>query len=290
VIPASQNHASVPTWTDCARIVADHPSQRPRVSIVIPVYNKLEFTKACLLALQANTPAERYETIIVDNASSDGTEDFLKQIAGSARIIRNQANQGFAKACNQGAAAAQAELVLFLNNDTEPQPGWLEPLIHIVDSDSNVAAVGSKLLYPDGTIQHAGILTVEDHPSADLLVAINAHQSRPSIYPLANFPLTVQALTAACLLVRRSAFHETGGFDEEYWNGYEDVDLCFTLREKGWQIIYEPASTLIHHESQSGPERFRMAKQNIERLHAKWLGKVKPDLIIARHPIVPAIV
>jgi len=254
----------------------------PRVSIVIPVYNKLEFTKACLIALQANTADHLYETIIVDNASSDGTAEFLTQNSTSVRVLSNAANQGFAKACNQGANSAQADLVLFLNNDTEPQPGWLESLLDIIDQDPDVVAVGSKLLYPDGSIQHAGIMIVEDHPSSDLLVAINAHQGRPSDFPLANHSLTVQAITAACILIRRSAFLESGGFDEEYWNGYEDVDLCFKLREKGRQIVYEPASTLIHHESQSGPERFRMARQNITRLHSKWLGKVKPDLIIAR--------
>jgi GT2 family glycosyltransferase len=263
--------------------VEDQPLDRPRVSIVIPAYNKLEFTRKCLRALEANTPSRLYETIIVDNASTDGTEEFLKQTSTPVRTIRNQANQGFARACNQGAAAAQADLVLFLNNDTEPQPGWLEPLLQILDRDSDVAAAGSKLLYPDNTIQHAGILIVEDHPSADLLVAVNAHQGRPSDFPLANHPLTVQALTAACLLVRTSAFREAGGFDEEYWNGYEDVDLCFRLRDKGWRLVYEPASVLIHHESQSGPERFRMARQNIARLHARWLAKIRPDLIIAQN-------
>lgn len=254
----------------------------PRVSIVIPLYNKLECTKACLLALQANTSSSLYETIIVDNASSDGTEAFLTQTALPVSTIRNRENQGFAKACNQGAAAARADLILFLNNDTEPQPGWLEPLLQILDNDPAVSAVGSKLLYPDGTIQHAGILIAEDHPGSDPLVAINAHQRRPSDFPLANCPLTVQALTAACLLVRKSAFLETGGFDEGYWNGYEDVDLCFKLHEKGSKLVYEPSSVLIHHESQSGPERFRLARQNIERLHASWLGKVQPDLIIGQ--------
>lgn len=155
-------------------------------------------------------------------------------------------------------------------------------MLQILDDDPAVSAVGSKLIYPDGTIQHAGILIVEDHPSPDPLVAINAHQGRPSDFPLANYSLTVQALTAACLLVRKTALQETGGFDEEYWNGYEDVDLCFKLREKGGQLVYQPASVIIHHESQSGPERFRMARQNIERLHAKWLGKIQPDLIITQ--------
>lgn len=245
------------------------------------MYNKREFTEACLRALQENTPAHLYEIIIVDNASSDDTAEFLKQTSLPVRTLRNQENQGFARACNQGAAAARADLILFLNNDTEPQPGWLEPLLQILDSDREVAAVGSKLLYPDGTIQHAGILIVDDHPSADPLMAVNAHQGRPSDFPLANVPLTVQALTAACLLVRKTAFLEAEGYDETYWNGYEDVDLCFKLRDKGGKLVYLPSSVVIHHESQSGPERFRKAQHNIERLHMKWLGKVQPDLIIA---------
>jgi len=268
--------------TETSSTSDDKRNYQPRVSIVIPVYNKLEFTKACLQALQANTPAHLYEIIIVDNASSDGTEEFLKQTSADVRTIRNQINQGFARACNQGAAAAQADLVLFLNNDTEPQPGWLDPLLETLDRDPEVSTVGSKLIYPDGTIQHSGILIAEDHPSSDPLVAINAHQGRPSDFPLANYPLTVQALTAACLLVRKTAFLEVAGFDEAYWNGYEDVDLCFKLREKGRQLVYQPASVIIHHESQSGPERFRMTLQNIERLHAKWLGTIQPDLIIAQ--------
>lgn len=254
---------------------------RPRVSIIIPVFNKIDFTRACLEALQENTPVPLYETIVVDNASTDGTAELLQQQYPAIRLIRNEVNQGFAKACNQGAHAAQTDILLFLNNDTEPQPGWLEPLLAILDNDTRIAAVGSKLLFPDGTIQHAGILIVEDHPSADLLVAVNVHQGRPSDFQLANHPLTVQALTAACLAVRKTAFEKTEGFDEEYWNGYEDVDLCFKLRSYGWHLVYEPASVLIHHESQSGPERFRMAEHNIERLHAHWLGKIRPDLIIA---------
>jgi GT2 family glycosyltransferase/Flp pilus assembly protein TadD len=252
----------------------------PRVSIIIPVFNKIELTRACLRAVRSNTPSDLFEIIIVDNASTDGTQVFLKEEAADARVIRNQVNRGFAGACNQGARAARGDCLLFLNNDTEPRPGWLEPLLQILDNDPEVAAAGSKLLYPDGTIQHAGIRIVQDHPSSDLLRGVNAHQGRPSDFPLANHPLSVQALTAASLLIRASAFLEAGGFDEEYWNGYEDVDLCFKLQEKGWRLVYQPRSVVIHYESQSGPERFRRARQNIERLHSQWLEKIRPDLII----------
>jgi len=96
----------------------------------------------------------------------------------------------------------------------------------------------------------------------------------------ANTVRQFQALTAACLLVRKSAFMLVEGFDERYWNGYEDVDLCFKLRERNLKLLYQPASVVIHHESQSGPERFAKAQENILRLHQKWLGKIQPDLVI----------
>ncbi|MDD2338415.1 MAG: glycosyltransferase family 2 protein, partial [Geobacteraceae bacterium] len=140
------NHTPMPVPS---QIIDNNQIRQPRISIVIPVYNKLEFTKECLRALQANTPPHLYEIVIVDNASSDRTDKFLKEISSSVQTISNQVNQGFARACNQGADTAQADLVLFLNNDTEPQPGWLEPLLHILDNNPEIAAVGSKLLYPD---------------------------------------------------------------------------------------------------------------------------------------------
>ena len=87
-------------------------------------------------------------------------------------------------------------------------------------------------------------------------------------------------MTAACVLIRKSAFEKAGSFDEKYWNGYQDVDLCFKLQEHGGILVYQPASIVIHHESRSGPERFAKARDNIARLHKKWLGKIKPDFIL----------
>ncbi len=253
----------------------------PRISIIIPVFNKLDFTKKCLSALKVNTNPDIYEIIVVDNASTDGTARFLASLNSlSIKIITNEKNEGFAKACNQGAKAASTDYLLFLNNDTEPQQGWLEPLLNIISHDDSVAAVGSKLLYPDGTIQHGGILIVDDRKNNDPLLARNNHVNKPATAPEANEPATYQALTAACLLIRKAAFQKAGAFDEEYWNGYEDVDLCFTLREQGGKLVYQPESVVIHHESKSGPERFSKARENIARLHKKWLGKIKPDAVL----------
>ncbi len=255
-----------------------------RVSIIIPVYNKVEFTIKCLDALNRNTQRWTYELIIIDNASTDGTKDFLRGLHDDdIKVITNEKNLGFAKACNQGARAANADYILFLNNDTEPQPGWLLPLLETIENDPSVGAVGSKLLFPDGTIQHAGVVVINDKKLPDPLVARHLYYQMPGDLPDANQLMTYQALTAASLLVTKSTFEQVQGFDEGYWNGYEDIDLCFKLQEKGLILVYQAKSVVVHHESKSGPERFTKVKHNIDRLHNKWLNKIRPDLIIEKN-------
>lgn len=252
----------------------------PLVSIVIPVFNRIEFTQKCLDAIAKNTPARMYEIVIVDNGSTDGTGEALKGLPDHVvRVVSNKENVGFSKACNQGAQAAAGTYVLFLNNDTEPKPGWLEPLIEVLDADASVAGVGSKLLYPDGTIQHAGVIVVEDKTAAAHLVARHIYYRNPGDTSGAGQMRTYQALTAACVLIRASAFRDVGGFDEGYWNGYEDVDLCFKLQMEDWKLVYQPQSVVIHHESQSGPERFSKVDENVARLQERWRGRINPDVI-----------
>jgi GT2 family glycosyltransferase/tetratricopeptide (TPR) repeat protein/glycosyltransferase involved in cell wall biosynthesis len=253
----------------------------PAVSIVIPTFNKIELTRQCLRALRANTPAPRHEVIVVDNGSTDGTPEFLQseEAAGRLRAILNAENTGFAAACNQGARAARGPYIVFLNNDTEVQFNWLGPLFSLAEADPAVAAVGCKMLYPDQTIQHAGVV-LADCKDLDPLLAFHLFAKEKSDFPLANQRRVYQAVTAACMLARKSHFDQAGGFDEEYWNGYEDVDLCLRLQERGWLTVYEPAGVVIHHESQSGPERFRRAADNVQRFHRRWLEKAGPDVII----------
>lgn len=254
----------------------------PRASIIIPTFNRLDMTTRCLAALRKNTDPKLADLIVVDNGSSDGTTTFLReqQQAGRLRTQLNQENVGFARACNQGAALAATPTLVMLNNDTEPEPGWLEPLLAALDGDPRVAAVGAKLLYPDRTIQHGGVALVDHRPRRDPLLALHLFVSLPEDHPSASRPRPARAVTAACMAIRRNAFEAVGGFDEGYWNGYEDVDLCLEFAAHGWTIQYEPRSVVIHHESQSGPERFRRAQQNVARLHAKWLGKAAVDAVI----------
>jgi GT2 family glycosyltransferase len=215
----------------------------------------------------------------VDNGSTDGTREWLATCPSRVRTIRNPENLGFASACNLGARAARAPYVLFLNNDTVAHDGWWQPLVDLLDHDPRVVAVASKLLFPDGTLQHAGVMLVEDHQLPDALVARHIHHGAPGDLTDASVRRCFQALTAACLMVRAAAFAAVNGFDEGYWNGYEDVDLCLRLQSHGL-LVLEPASTLTHHESKSGPQRFSKVRENVRRLHDRWLGRVEVDGIV----------
>ena len=254
--------------------------KNPKCSIIIPVYNKLNLTCSCIESLYKNTDSAIFEIILVDNASNDGTENYIQKHYPYIKIIRNKVNNGFARACNQAEKICCGEYILFLNNDTKVENGWIEPLIAVLENDQRVGAVGSKLLFPDKRIQHAGVVIINDQKMPDPLVARHIYYQQDCNYPMANVMSTYQALTAACMLVRRSAFKTAGGFDEKYWNGYEDIDLCFKLQKNGSLLIYQPESVVIHYESQSGSERFKRTQYNIERLHKKWIGKINPDLII----------
>jgi len=253
------------------------PGPGKKVSVIIPVWNNAELTKNCLVSLSENTRYGDYEVIIIDNNSTDETPDLLKGLSGNVRTITNSENAGFAKANNQGAAVAAGEYLLFLNNDTRVEPGWMEQLVRVLENDPDVSAAGSKLLYPDGSIQHAGVIIVDDIPQKDPLKALNRYRGQPDAIADANLMKTFQCVTGACLMVRKSCFMQAGGFHEGYLNGYEDVDLCFKLQEMGRKLVYQPDSRVVHYESQSGPERFASARENIDLLHHRWLGKVHPD-------------
>ncbi|MCA9752976.1 MAG: glycosyltransferase [Gemmatimonadetes bacterium] len=279
IAPASPANASLRDLLERegTTIVRDHdtPEGDPRVSIVIPLYGRVDLTAKCLESLAANTPEGSFEVILVDNASKDSTPDLLARLDGNVKIVRNEKNLGFATACNQGAALAATPNLLFLNNDTEAHAGWLEPLLETLE-DPTVGVVGAKLLFPDGLVQHAGV-ALATRPSRIPLVAFHLHYGVPADAPEVNVAHEVPVVTGACLLIRRSLFDSIGGFDTFFWNGYEDVDLCLQAGARGARVVYQPASVLTHHESMSGPERFTRVGENERLLSSRWMGKVPVD-------------
>jgi len=229
------------------------------VSIIIPVFNKVELTRQCLAGIAQHTSGVHYEIIVIDNASSDDTAEFLHR--QSVRVISNKANLGFARACNQGGLAACGNYLLFLNNDTVPTPGWLEALLTAAHKPE-VGVVGAKLLYPDGRIQHAGIGFINgipDHPN----------RFAPADAPEVNQYRELDMVTGACLMIPKELFAKLGGFDESYRNGVEDIDLCLRARTAGFKVVYEPKAVLYHHEGQSAG-RFDHVQQNLQLFFARW--------------------
>ncbi|MFZ5450534.1 MAG: glycosyltransferase [Thermodesulfobacteriota bacterium] len=241
-------------------------------SIIIPVFNNLSLTRQCLESIAENTDSP-HEIILVDNGSSDGTRDYLQELeaAGEVRVISNRTNQGFARACNQGGRAAQGEYLVFLNNDTIVQPGWLQELAACARKDDKIGAVGARLLYPDDTIQHAGVV-FNDRKLVHHIYK-NYDRDHPAVLKEREF----QAVTAACMLIRKALFLALGGFDEAYLNGYEDVDLCFQLRERGYKIVYNPRAVIYHLESKT-PGRHDRGLDNSRIFKEKWFDKIIMDM------------
>ncbi|MDE5831581.1 MAG: glycosyltransferase family 2 protein [Desulfovibrio sp.] len=251
-----------------------------QTSVIIPVYNKWDLTRDCLKSLAATIDTGANEIIVIDNASTDRTPraaPFLgtRLFGDNFKYIRNDINRNFAGASNQGAELASGEFLVFLNNDTAALPGWLPPLLRDFDEYPNIAATGPVLLYPDEepfglTVQHLGIIV------SPFLKFGHLYAGVPEASPLVAKRRFFQAITAACMVMPRSLFMETGKFDEEYINGFEDVDLCGRLSATGRRFTVNPASRVIHREGQS-PGRHNRDRNNYGLLLDKSLKFFQPD-------------
>lgn len=240
----------------------------PRASMVVPVHGRAGLTERCLRLVLADLPTD-CETIVVDDASEDRTPRMLDGFGKAIHALRLERNAGFAAACNAGAAVARGEYLVFLNNDTEPQPGWLAALLRCAAAHPEAAVVGAKLLHPAGTVQHAGVVFGQDgYPH-------NLYAGFPAGHPAPNRERRLQAVTGACMLVRREAFERVGGFDEGFLNSMEDVDLCLRLGEAGEEVRYAPAAVVTHLESATrGRGDF---EPSVARYRERWRERVHRD-------------
>ncbi len=240
---------------------------KPDATIIIPVLNNHPFTVQCVESIRKETQEVAHEVIVVDNGSRPAVRGFLPR---GVRVIRNGENRGFGGACNQGARAARGRHLVFLNNDTVVQPGWLKALVDRAEADPTAGAVGAKLVYPDGKLQEAGGIIWSDGNGW------NYGRGDDPRHPRYNFVREVDYASAACLLVRRDLFRRLGGFDPRYGLGYgEDSDLCFAIRKAGFRVLYEPRAEVVHFEGMTGgrnPDEGIKAlqRENKEKLFRKW--------------------
>ena len=246
VVPCPEN----PYWY---RVIYHLPSPTPLVSVIIPTRDQGALLKRCLTSLRENTDYTPIEIVIVDNGSREPeTHALFRDLSQnpSVQILTDIDEFNFSRLINQGARAARGEILALMNNDVETEKtGWLREMVsHAIRPE--VGAVGARLWYPDGRLQHAGVV-LGLHG-----VASHAFQRFPPqpISPMhRTFVLSqnYSAVTAACMVLRKAVFDDLGGFDESLPNNFNDVDFCLRLRERGWQVIWTPYADLIHHESAS---------------------------------------
>lgn len=222
--------------------------EQPLVSIVIPTMGKLSLVQPCLDSLLEGSDYPNFEVIILDNSRGANPEGIAWLRNKGLTVIECNEAFNWARLNNRGAEAANGDYLLFLNDDIEiPQPDWLEELMRQAQRDS-VGAVGCKLLYPNGALQHAGVFLVNYGGGG--LHLFHKLPPGPDLYQRLDLHVReVSAVTGACLLVSRAKFDEVRGFDEELAVVGNDVDFCLRLRQKGYRNIWTPRCTLIHHES-----------------------------------------
>jgi GT2 family glycosyltransferase len=212
-----------------------------------------------------------FEVIVVDDGSSDRTSEVLGEYDGHVRVLTHEANCGYATSCNDAARSARGEWLVLLNNDTIPLTGWLDALMAYAQANPQAAVVGSKLLFPDDTVQHAGMVVCQDRFMRHLYVGF------PADHPAVNKSRRFQAVTAACMLVRRELFLDMGGFDTTFLNGYEDTDFCLRLGENGHEIHYCHESVLYHLECATRDATTEQEHANEKLYLNRWGDRVTPD-------------
>ncbi|HET7299579.1 MAG TPA: glycosyltransferase [Oleiagrimonas sp.] len=249
-------------------------SETPMVSVIVPVYGKWPWTLACLRSIARHGAQTPFEVIVVDDASPDDSAATLDRIDG-LRVLRNSDNLGFIGSCNAGAKAARGDFLLFLNNDTQVTPGWLDTLHECLAEVHDGGIAGSRLVYPDGRLQEAGGIVYADG------ACWNTGRFEDRNDPRYRFRREVDYVSGASLMIPRRLFASIGGFDARYAPAYyEDADLAFSVRAAGRRVMYEPRSLIVHDEgTTSGTDVFAGIKQqqqvNQRRFADTWADALR---------------
>lgn len=259
-----------------------------KISIIIPFRDRVDLLEKCVSSILKKSTYQDYEILLVNNESKkEETYVYIKSISSNPRVVMlNYKKQfNFSAINNFAVRHAKGEFVLFLNNDTEViTENWLEEMIEHIKKP-NVGAVGAKLLYPDGTIQHAGIILNEN-----IAIHIFSHIKDSDFKKLKEYNKVRNwsAVTAACMMTKRQLFIQSGGFNEKNLPiAYNDVDYCLKLMSKGYKIVWTPKAELYHYEAATrgldtlsrflNPKRHQKFLQEQDYMRKKWKSIIKND-------------
>ena len=249
----------------------------PLVSIVILSYRRPDLLELCLRSLEMHPPQGlAYEVIVVGNGLEIGALADIQRKFPHVLVESSPTNLGFAGGCNRGAQRAQGRYIALLNDDAEVDDGWLEALVETIESSPRVGAVGSRILFADGTLQEAGSILWSDGSTHHIGSGDDADAPEHAV------ARDVDYCSGASLLVRRALWDEVGGLEEDFHPAYyEDVDLCLAIEARGWRVVYEPRSVIRHLEGASTDAHFRafLMRRNRARLQEKWT-----DALLLREP------
>jgi GT2 family glycosyltransferase len=276
VVPCPEN-------TESHRVIHALPEPAPLASIIIPTRDRVELLSRCLESIRGRTGYDAFEIVIVDNGSvEESTFRFFRAVQQqNVRVVAESGPFNYSRLNNRAAAAARGEILVFLNNDTEvDEPGWLTELVSHA-ARREVGAAGARLWYPDGTLQHGGVILGLGGVAGHAFPHIP--RGHPGYFNRAMLQQNISAVTGACMAVRAAVFKELGGFDEVNLGvTFNDIDFCLRLTERGYRVIWTPYANLIHHESASrGHQRtaeeqaeFRRA---VDYMQSTWGARLMQD-------------
>lgn len=253
----------------------------PMISVIIPNKDHIDDLELCLFSMSKKTTWRNYEVLVVENNSENPeTFEYYKKLSGrypKVRVLNWEKEFNYSAINNFAAKEAEGEYLLFLNNDVEIlTPQWMEEMLQVCQQDK-VAAAGAKLYYPDGTIQHAGVVLGLGGTAGHIMC--RASGDDPGYFGRMVSVQEISAVTAACMMVKKTEFDAVGGFDETFQVAYNDIDLCMKFRTAGRKIVFTPYAELRHYESKSrGMEDTPEKKQRFENENARFKEKWEKQL------------
>lgn len=250
---SSRDNESVPNSSSRDVIPID-------ISVCIVTYQARDYLKECLKSLEENTHDHKYEVIVVDNGSDDGTKELIRSNFPEARLIENSVNAGFTQPMNQAMKLSNGRYVLQLNPDTVILPGALDKLVAFMSSQSKVGICGPKVLNKDGSLQKS-CRRGESRPLAVLSYFLGLSKIFPDKKAFGEYQMSymdendihlVAGVAGSCMMIQREVINQIGFLDERFYAYQEDADYCFRARQAGWKVYYYPEAQIIHYGGKGG--------------------------------------